>query len=390
MQQAKRHSPIKKRILLGQLANLGDCLYATAIARQIKTDEPDCHLTWAIGSMCLPILYGNPFVDDIWEIPLKSGADVAPAWINFEKEARARKKRGDFDEIYLTQIFPNNFQNFDGTIRSSIFRGYPRPITVPVSPIIRLTDTEVQTVRRFAERHNLIGQKNVILFEYAAHSGQSFVTPEFAIDVSRRLIEKNPDTYIILSSHRSISTSDHHIIDGSVLSFRENAELTKYCSLLIGCSSGISWLSTSDWAKELPMVQLLKKEMSVYASFVHDYTYRKASVNHIIEMTECSPEYLATCLSRIINEGVPSARLKFHQDIPATFFYYCKILGGLVIQGKFTQALGSLRTTVNRYHWHPQLLKALLLSLLSAVILVPIKLTKEAGKHFSRGKDGIL
>ena len=30
--------------------------------------------------------------------------------------------------------------------------------------------------------------------------------------------------------------ADDRIIDGSKLSFRENAELTKYCTLLIGCS----------------------------------------------------------------------------------------------------------------------------------------------------------
>src|SRR5512138_3038540 len=43
---------VQRRVLLGQLEANGDCVYATTVARQIKTDNPDCHLTWAIGSRC--------------------------------------------------------------------------------------------------------------------------------------------------------------------------------------------------------------------------------------------------------------------------------------------------------------------------------------------------
>ena len=58
-----------KKILLLQLMSNGDCLYATAIARQIKEDNPGCQLTWAIASFCKTIIDGNPYVDAVWEIP---------------------------------------------------------------------------------------------------------------------------------------------------------------------------------------------------------------------------------------------------------------------------------------------------------------------------------
>ena len=38
-----------KKIILVQLYSNGDCLYATAVARQIKQDFPGSHLTWAIA-----------------------------------------------------------------------------------------------------------------------------------------------------------------------------------------------------------------------------------------------------------------------------------------------------------------------------------------------------
>jgi ADP-heptose:LPS heptosyltransferase len=308
-----------KRILLGQLASLGDCLYATTVARQIKKDFPSCHLTWAIGSLSLSILAGNPDVNDVWEVPMKTRNEMEKAWWQFEREALTRKERGDFDEVYFTQIHPGNLQNYDGTIRSSIFNGYPNPITVSVQPVIRLSDSEIENVRRFSEQHRLNKKKQVILFETAPESGQSFINPKLAATIAERLTERLPDIAVILSSKESYLTKNERIIDGSVLSFRENAELTKYCSLLIGCSSGISWLSTSDWARTLPMVQLLKMDAPYLASFVLDHEKWGLPTNHIIEMTECSIETVVACVIKIISDGILTARKEFHKELKPHF-----------------------------------------------------------------------
>jgi len=385
-QTPANHSYKQKRFLLGQLASFGDCLYATAIARQIKTDFPGCHLTWAIGSIYRSILINNPFVDEIWEIPLKNRDDAVSAWIKFEKAARERLCRKEFDEIFFTQVNPNNYQNFDGTLRYSIFRGYPHPITVPVTPIIRLTDVEIRNVHDFIQRHDLDGKKKVILFECVPYSGQSFVTPDFALDTARRLISEIPDVYFILSGNIPCASDEERIIDGSVLSFRENAELTKYCSLLVGCSSGISWLCTSDWAKPLPMIQLLKKRTSFYASFVHDYEYRQEDVSLFLEMTDCSAEKLCECIKLIYTNGFPVARSRYHENIPLSFDYYCRALGYLVARGDFNGAVNSLRITANRYGWRPQLIKALLKSLLLGPFVVPVKIAQNFTKSLTKDK----
>jgi hypothetical protein len=348
-----------RRILLGQLAAHGDCLYATAVARQIKNDFPDCHLTWAVGSMCRSLLEGNPHVDAIWEVPLATHAETAPAWQHFEAEARRRLRQGEFHQGFLSQIYPNNLHNFDGTVRASIFRAYPRPITVPVEPVVRLTQGEVAKVREFATRHSLEDNAQVILFECSSKSGQSFVTPEFALEVARAVVAELPGARAILSSNTPVASPDTRIIDGSVLSFRENAELTKYCALLIGCSSGISWLCTSDWAKPLPMIQLLKRATSVFASFVHDYEYRGKSTEGIIELTETSAAAVARCAITAIQGGFAAARARFHQRIPLSFDHYCNLVQHLLVAGENRKALESVRQTVRRYGFHPKLLLAL-------------------------------
>lgn len=311
----------RKKILLGQLGANGDCLYATTIARQIKHDYPDCHLTWAIGSPFASILLNNPHVDKVWEIPMLGHEDMAEKWLAFEKQAAQCQQNKEYDEVFLTQIYPNNFQNYDGTIRASILRAYPNPITVPVSPVICLTEAEITNARAFAQKHQL-ESKFVILFEYSHKSAQSFVTPEFALAVAQTLAHKIPNIAIIFSSHQRIDTHHPAIIDGSSLTFRENAALTTYCDLLIGCSSGISWLSTAEGTTLLPTIQLLKRDQAMFASMSHDFQLFGLDTKHIIEMTECAPTHLVDCVMALYTKDLRSARQQFHEIIPFNFNYY--------------------------------------------------------------------
>ena len=90
------------RILIGQLMSNGDCLYATAIAQQIKHDFPGCHLTWAVSSLCRPVIEGNPWIDDIWEIPMADWVDALfrASWQSFANEAINRYERGLYDFVW--------------------------------------------------------------------------------------------------------------------------------------------------------------------------------------------------------------------------------------------------------------------------------------------------
>jgi predicted O-linked N-acetylglucosamine transferase (SPINDLY family)/GT2 family glycosyltransferase len=343
-----------KRILLGQLGLNGDCLHATTLARQIKHDYPNCHLTWAISSMCRSMIEGNPFVDEIWEFPAENWNQIFAAWYQFEKELQNRIKRGEFDQLFLTQIYPGNTQNYDGTTRVSLFRGYPKPITVPLQNILRLRQIEVEKVRIFAEQHNLQNRHNVILFECASSSNQSFVTPDFALSFAQGLLSRLPDCSIILSSKAKLPVVDARIIDGSTLSLRENAELTKYCSLFIGCSSGVTQTALTDWAKPLPMIQLLLASTSVYASIAHDLEYWGLSSEQVLEMTDLPPERLIECVYLALTRGFAEARQRFHQKIQVDFNFYLTHVRSFIFP-QYVKASRSLLHTVARYGWHQQL-----------------------------------
>jgi hypothetical protein len=310
-----------KRILLIHLGANGDCVMATTIARQIKVDYPGCHLTWCIGDRYASVLINNPDVDAVWVFKLQDGEPVAPdAWYRCRAEAEKRKEAGDFDLIFNTQVFPDNIKNFDGTTRSSTFRNYPNPVTVPVTPVMRLLPEEISKVRSFAETHRLASYKHVILMECSPGSGQSAFSFKSGLEVAKCITVSRTDLVVVISTHIPFDSPHERIIPGHLLSYRENAALTHHCTLLVGCSSGISWISTSSAGKRLQTVQFIGRNLAAaFSSMAYDFKYWGFSTSHIIENTTTQVD----CMVRIVCaalENFEEARRKYHQELKPIFW----------------------------------------------------------------------
>ena len=332
----------QKRILLVQLAALGDCLYVTALARQIKHDYPSCHLTWAISNRCSQVIQNNPYIDNLWVVNIEKMSDASgDAWEETKKKAIEKKETGFYDYVFFTQICPDNFYNYDGTIRSTIFRSYPNPITVPVAPVIILSENEIKNVDIFVKRHHLEKFKHVILFESSPGSSQSLLNNDFAYKISKNLVEKFEDSIIIITSHQKINSNHKRIIDASSLTFRENAELSRHCNLLLGCSSGITWLLTSTWAKKIPTIQILKKGAVLYefASVSYDLKYWGQQTDHIIEITKFEEDYVFDCVSMALNDGIEKTREKYNERLKPSFKSLFLMSMILVYRKKFKQII---------------------------------------------------
>lgn len=315
----------KLKVLLAQLNSNGDCLYATVIARQIKeVDYPGCHLTWAVSSKCLQSVLLNPHVDEIWEVPTLQSLTSNKEWAAFVKTAEQRKAEGDFDIIFYTQIIGKNVINLNGDIRSSIYKNYPHPIKISQQPIIQLSETEVENVRQFAEQNNLQKYKQVILVECGPDSFKSSLNPAFATRFANEFASKNEDMAFILSSNKKIESSSPQIIDASVLSFRENAELTKYCQLFIGCSSGISWLGTTNQAKPLPKILIINDKAVLNTSMVSDHELAGLPTAHIIELHESATllEELSQCFQKVLSGTFEEAKAAYHKPFKRKNFKY--------------------------------------------------------------------
>jgi hypothetical protein len=329
-----------KRVLLVHLVANGDCLMATTIARQIKHDHPGCHLTWAIGFKCQQVIENNPFVDEIWSVAYDAGeVPYGDVWVRTKEQAEARKRAGEFDLIVYTQFFPDNFNNFDGTTRSTLFRAYPGPITVPVEPVMRLRDAEIERVSRFAAAHGLARYQHVVLFECAPGSAQSFLTPEVAVRIAERVTAARPegDTAFVISSHLPARSANPAVVDGSPLSYRENAELSKHCSFLLGGSSGITWLTTSSAAKRLPTIQFLSPTSPWYsfASMKYDHEHFGLDTSQILETDLHDEAGSAAMVLKYLSQGsfAGLASRTFTPSIEQIYELYKMKAGAIDVRG---------------------------------------------------------
>ncbi len=328
----------------------GDCLLATVLAKQIKKDYPGCQLTWAISDLCRQVIENNPDVDVVWEVQLTDKkAGEKEGWLSFQREALQKKETGEFDEVFFTQIYPSNVHNYDGTTRGTIYNAYPHPVTVDARPVLRLYDDEIKKIQLFAEQYQLKKYKHVVLFECSAFSGQSFVEPEWALAVAGSLVQQFHDLLVIISTHLSLNTANERIIIGNQLSLRENAELTKYCTLLVGCSSGITWMATTGWAKRLPMIQFLRRGIGfTFASVSYDHQYWGLDNSQIIETTDADIDNAVELISDVLNNGIAVCKPKYHQELKPRFVSLLKYSFMFFRRGKFGKSLKIVKNFVRR------------------------------------------
>lgn len=356
-----------KKILLVQLFSNGDCLYATTVARQIKNDFPGCSLTWAIAGFCKNIISENPYVDEVRIINEVQKNDLT-AFRKLKKKVFNEKAEGKWDEVFVTHNMDDNQALYDGTIRGMIFRAYPLPITVPVEPVLVLTPEEKNKVAAFAEENKLQSFKNVILWEYAPQSGQSVLHIDFVMKLASRITSLQ-STCVILSSANSFP-STKEIIDASRLTIRENAALTHYCHLLIGCSSGITWLDTSSAARFLPMVQLLDP----YTAFLNapsvDFDRYGIPAEKLIEIIHINETTVFNCIRTIVETDFETARKTYNEILPLQFNTTRKVVYNMLCYLQFGAIAKHYRIMTSIYGLNPLFLKQFRL----AIISFPIKL----------------
>ncbi len=309
------------RVALVHLAEYGDCLFATLVARQIKRDHPGCHLTWVIGDKCASILDGNPHVDAVHKIVLSSRDDAySSGWEKAKTWVTDQVRMEHLEKAYFTQILPDNVRYYDGLIRTTIYGAYGKPITGPHLPEVFLTEGENRNVADFAEKHCLRKFKHVFLFECGPGSGQSPLTPARAEALAHALGKYHPEVVFLMSSTETLVRPSAQVVDASCLTYRENAALARHCTGLVGCNSGITWLTTSTAGKALPMLQILTKSNGIFrwGSVAMDFRRVRLDESRVIEMAEPSDTRIISCIEKWLSESHSAARRQFHEESALT------------------------------------------------------------------------
>ncbi len=355
-------SPLK--IALLQLYSNGDCLFATVVARQIKTDYPNSTLSWYIGNTCKSILENNPDIDSVIAIDIKN-KDAWKIWHDTHNLVQEKQKSGEYDMFFSTQIIADNEANYNGTIRGTILENYPNPITVSYMPVIRLTPDEIKNAVDFVRNNNILSYKNIVLFECAPISGQVPLNPKIGGIIAELSLATLSDTCFILTSGEKIHSGNKHIFDASVLTIRENAELINHCTHFIGCSSGISWLNSSSWCKPLPILQLLDNTTFYFNSMCRDYKYNHLDSTLITEIKFVETLTLARIVIDFVDDHI-SAKKKCHIELKDRSRTIYTLGRRFVSRNKYKMLFRLLRNTfsLNKYnpHYYYKILKIFLLS----------------------------
>lgn len=364
---------LPKKILLVHLVSNGDCLYVTAIARQIKQDYPGCELTWIISSLCSQVLTGNQYIDivEIW--PVKNVREAMfTRWYELSEKLYSPDAPVKYDYIFNTQFFPHNIQLYDGTIRSTLLRSYPHKIK-DVTPHLHLKADEISNATEFAKKHELQLYSKVVMFECTPGSGQSFINPELAIQISIKLLEVFDDMIIILSTHLKLSTEHERLIVANSISFRENAELAKHCNFLLGASSGITWLLTSDWIKKpIPSIQLLSKAEGIsFASVKYDFDYWGLDHSHIVEIFTPDANRVVDCVKLYYAEGMASCIKEFNEVVKPNPFFIKDYFNILAKRKRLSLLFGLFRNFAERNGFSPKLIFAFIYIFLQGIIRIP-------------------
>lgn len=340
----------QQKILLALLNSNGDCLYGTVVARQIKEiNYPGCHLTWAVNSKCKQTLLLNPHVDELWEIPTAKSLTTKSEWRKFVTQAEQRKTKGDFDTIFYIQIIDKNLIRLNGEVRQSIYNNYPHQITVSNQPVLQLSETEINNVAKFAAQHNLNRFKHVILIECGPDSFRSTLNPNSVLHFAKEFTFFRNDIALILSSNKKINETNEQIIDGSTLTFRENAAITHFCDFFIGCSSGISWICTSTAAKPLPRIIVINEKMMLNTSMCDDHSKAALSTDNIIEMHESTSvlKNVKDALDLCLQGNFNVAKEKYHQQFHRKNFKYLYLVSkSSFSQMKFLFPIKALKTAI--------------------------------------------
>jgi hypothetical protein len=358
-------------ILLIHLFSNGDCLFATVVARQIKNDFPGCKLVWAISGKCKSIILNNPYVDEIEEVSISNQSENLAFFERFIKESFEKKNRGLYSRIFVSQVLGDNFSKYDGIVCTSIYRCYGRSITVDTTPILSLTEGEKLNAQKFAIENRLSTFKNVVLFECAPQSSQLNLTRPIIQDYCLRILEQG-NTCVILSAPTPYQFEHPNIIDGNTLSIRETVGLTHFCTLLLGCSSGISWAATSTAAHPLPMIQILEKDAYYFNPMSITFEKLQKSTEGLIELIDFDSEKLRVVFKDIFNRGFEEARRQHNQKVTKQFRLYRGIIHHFLRRGKFSLIADFLSVNFKANGLNLQMIKYMFYGLL----LFPFQVVK--------------
>lgn len=247
------------KILLVNFGAFGDILNSTPIAKHYKLSSPECHITWMTREKYKSVIVNNPYIDKILtpkEDHLFHGTDVAARNVEMtfllRNEIAALKQ---YDKILFIAPYYWSLTNteFDVNKHSLLYIIKTKLTDIKdfaceFIPVVHLSNEEKQEALEF---YNKLSGFKKVLIEHENFSNQTPFNEKYIEALCKQIDGKNYDLVFsgkkepeYVNKLREKYKVNFHNYSGSFLS---NAELYNLCDVFIGCCSGLTCLTHSDY-----------------------------------------------------------------------------------------------------------------------------------------------
>lgn len=232
---------------------IGDVLNCTPLARQLKSDDPECRITWFSSERHGFVLDNNPDIDELVLFP----GDPFALDARIQELASSRPWTRFFTPAPYLNYEKRPGASLHELIRASTGLDY----SVPFWPVLRLREEERSAARSYWAT---LPHGPRILIETEFHSDQSHWTDACAFDVFEAL--KGLDPLLVFSGRARPPYLEDLEARGARTAFcpaplRQVAELYNLADAFIGVSSGLSCISLSTCCRrDLPSIEYCRGE----------------------------------------------------------------------------------------------------------------------------------
>jgi ADP-heptose:LPS heptosyltransferase len=256
------YDPIKERILIIKLDSIGDVLRTTSILPGLKEKYPYSQITWITKTESVPIFYGNPFIDRVFdlsqavfvletdEFDIVINLDAAPLSSRLATFAKGTEKKGfgydpkgfvyslnpEAEEWFLMGLF-DDIKKANQKTYQSIMLEICGLNPSDYSIIYRLTDEEIRFARRFAKKKGLTDSDLVIGLNTGAGNRwpKKKWTREGYLQLINLLIESFPGVKIFLYGGPEEDARNRYLMNrskGTVIDTSCNNTIREFATLL--------------------------------------------------------------------------------------------------------------------------------------------------------------
>ena len=266
-----------KKILIVNFGGIGDILNTTAIATHYKSFEENFHVSFLTKSKYRFALENNSQIDSVLTLNPELDA-YEPLSLSNEFKTNIQRssiKTEDFLKIIFAAPYMSPF--YDLTSRSTLLKIIMEESSqisdwnVSFMPHVELSEEQIQEARLFKQK---IPNNFNVLIEYEFFSNQSFIN-EFSILKILKTLKQNSLNLIFSGLkkpeyYNNFSSIPNFNVFHYDKSFMSNAELYNNIDFFIGCSSGITCLTSSDYCDpNIPRIELVRGEHWSTKDFTH-------------------------------------------------------------------------------------------------------------------------